>query len=174
MLILFSMKTRFLFSASRQHNHHCTLSVITMDLATIQDWTRMEQERHMAPYHLSAINAIAICLNGSETPHAAALMITKIYDSCVEQPLENSDSGRVQGFWVILCDAARIFGSAQSRLIDLVHEISTQPDVLATDGLLAKDTNGMIYWRDVPGLPYALSDDALCMCTRSAGIAAPS
>jgi hypothetical protein len=134
-------------------------SVIPMDLATIQDWTKNERERRTAADHLSAINTIATCLNGSESPNAVAVMITAIY---VEKPVKNGDSNRVQDFWIILCDAARIFGSTQSRLIDPVHEISTQPDVYATDGSLAKDPNGMVYWRDVPGLSYALCDDALC------------
>jgi hypothetical protein len=103
-----------------------------------------------------------MCLDSRKSPHAVAVMITRIYSSYVEQPLKTSDGNRVQGFWVILCDAVRIFGSAQSRLIGLVYEISTQPDVYATDGSLAKDTDGMVYWRDLPGLPYALCEDALC------------
>jgi hypothetical protein len=133
-----------------------------MDLADIQDWIKTRRERITAPDHLSAIDALAVCLDGSESPSAVAVIITKAYSSYVGQPLKNSDSDRVQSFWVMLCDAARMFGSAQSRLIDLLHEMSKQPDVYATDGSLAKTTSGMVYWRDLPGLPFALCDDALC------------
>jgi hypothetical protein len=36
-----------------------------------------------------------------------------------------------------------------------------QPDTYVTDGSLAKDPNGRFYWRGLPGLPFALCDDAL-------------
>jgi hypothetical protein len=134
-----------------------------MDTADIQDWIKTRRERVTAPDHLSAIDALAICLNGNGPPNAIATSITKAYSSYVEQPLKNSESDRVQSFWVLLCDAARMFGSAQSRLIDLLHEMSKQPDIYATDG--SKTTGGMVYWRDLPGLPFALCDDALCPFT---------
>jgi hypothetical protein len=133
-----------------------------MDLVDIQDWIKIRRERITAPDHLSAIDALAMCLDGSEPPSTIAAFVTKAYSSYVEQPLKNSDSDRVQSFWVMLCDAARMFGSAQSRLIDLLREVSTQPDIYATDGLLAETTSGSVYWRDLPGLPFALCDDALC------------
>jgi hypothetical protein len=135
-----------------------------MDLADIQDWIKTRRERITAPDHLNAIDALAMSLNGSKPPSAIAAIITKAHSSYVEQPLKNSDNDRVQSFWVMLCDAARMFRSAQSRLIDLLHEMSTQPDIKATDGSLAKTASGMVYWRDLPGLPFALCDDALCSC----------
>jgi hypothetical protein len=103
-------------------------------------------------------------LNGSGSPSAAGAMITKSYGNYVKQPLKNSGNNRVYPFWVTLCDAARAFGSAQSRrrLIDLLHEISTQPDISNTDGSSSTDPNGSIYWRDLPGLPFALCDELLC------------
>lgn len=52
-----------------------------MDLATIQDWTKNERERSTAADHLSAINTIATCLNGSESPNAVAVMIIAIYSN---------------------------------------------------------------------------------------------
>jgi len=133
-----------------------------MDLETVQDWTKARREYLTAPDHLSAIDALVMLLNGSEAPGAAAAIITRAYSNYVEQPVKDSDSDRVQRFWGILCDAARTFGLAQSRLIDLLHEISTQPDMKAADESLAKDPNGLIYWRDLPGWPFALCDDALC------------
>jgi hypothetical protein len=133
-----------------------------MDLAVIQDWIEIRRERITAPDHLDAINALAMCLDGSESPSAVAVIITKAYSSYVGQPLKNSDNDRVQSFWVMLCDAARMFGSAQSRLVELLYEMSSQPDIYATDGSLAKTTSGMVYWRDLPGFPFALCDDALC------------
>jgi hypothetical protein len=132
-----------------------------MDLATVQDWTRSTRERLTVSDHLNAIDALPVLLNGSEPPSAAAAIITKAYRDYVEQSLKNSDSDRVQRFWGIFCDAARTFGSAQSLLIDLLHGISTQPDMYTTDGSLAKDSNGRFYWRGLPGLPFALCDDAL-------------
>lgn len=132
-----------------------------MDLATVQDWTKSTREHFTASDHLDAIDALIKLLNGSESPSATAATITKAYSNYVEQPMKNSDSDRVQRFWGIFCDAARTFGSAHSRLIDLLHEISTEPDTQATDGSSTIDPNGRIYWRDLPGLPFALCDDAL-------------
>jgi hypothetical protein len=149
-------------SLLQEHSQPRTSPIIAMDLADIQDWIKIRRERITAPDHLSAIDALAMCLNGSEPPNAVAAIITKAYSTYVEQPLKNSDSDRVQGFWVMLCDAARMFESAQSRLIGLLHELSRQPDIYTTDGSLAKTPSGMVYWRDLPGLPFALCDDALC------------
>jgi len=136
-----------------------------MDLAATQDWIKERRERTTAPDHVSAIDALAMTLNGSESPSATAAMIAKSYGSYAGQPLKNSDSSRVYPFWATLCDAARSFGSAQGRLIDLLHELSTQPDTSGTDGSSSStiDPNdGSIYWRDLPGLPFALCDELLC------------
>jgi hypothetical protein len=138
-----------------------------MDLADIQDWIKDRRERLTASDHLTAIDALAMSLNGSESPSAIAVIITTAYSSYVEQPLKTSDSeriDRVKFFWSTLCDTARTFGSAHSRLIDLLHEISKQPDVYATDGSLERAPGGVVYWRDLPGFPFALCDDALCPC----------
>jgi hypothetical protein len=118
-----------------------------MDLAAIQDWAKERRERTTASDHVSAIDALAMTLDGSESPIAVAAMITKSYGSYVEQPLKNSDGNRVYPFWVTLCDAARTFGSAQGRLIDLLHAILMQPDTNATDGSSLTDPTGSIYWR---------------------------
>jgi hypothetical protein len=104
-------------------------------------------------------------LNGSESPSAVADIITTAYSSYVEQPLETSVGeriDRVKLFWSTLCDAARTFGSAHSRLIDLLYEMSKQPDTYSTDGSLAKTPGGMVYWQDLPGFPFYLCDDGLC------------
>jgi hypothetical protein len=135
-----------------------------MDLTAIQDWTKERRERTTASDHVSAIDALGMTLTGSDSPSTAAAMITKSYGNYVEQPLKNSENNRVYPFWVMLCDAARAFGSEQSRrrLIDILHEISTQPDISNTDGSSSTDPNGYIYWRDLPGLPFALCDELLC------------
>jgi hypothetical protein len=137
--------------------------VIVMDLADIKDWIKDRRERLTASDHLTAIDALAMSLNGSESPSVIAAIITTAYSSYVEQPLKTSEGDRVLYFWAILCDAARTFGSAHSRLVDLLHEISKQPDVYATDGSLARAPGGVVYWRDLPGFPFALCDDALCL-----------
>jgi len=135
-----------------------------MDLAAIPNWMRERRGRTTASDHVGAINALAMTLNGSDSPSATAAMITESCREYVEQPLKKSENNRVYPFWVTLCDAARAFGSAQSRrrLIDLLHEVSTQPDVSTTDGSSSTDPNGSIYWRDLPGLPFALCDELLC------------
>jgi hypothetical protein len=160
-LALFGTKLRLLFATSRLDNYRHTFTVVTMDLATVQDWNKSTREHLKASDHLDAIDALITLINDSKSPSAAAAIITKAYSNYVEQPLEDSESDRVQRFWGILCDAARTFGSAQKRLIDLLYEISTQPEVKATDRSIAKDRNGRIYWRHLPGLPFALCDDAL-------------
>jgi hypothetical protein len=133
-----------------------------MDLAAKHEWIKERRERMTASDHVSAIDALAMTLNGSESPSAAAAMITKSYCNYVEHPLKNGGSNRVYPFWVRLCDAARAFGSAQGRLIDLLQEMSTQPDISGTDGSSSLEPNGSIYWRDLPGLPFALCDELLC------------
>jgi hypothetical protein len=122
------------------------------------------RERTTASDHIRAIDALAMTLNGSESPIAAAAIITKSYCGYVEQSLKNIENNRVYPFWVTLCDAARAFGSAQSRhrLIDLLHGMSTQPDTRDTSGSLSTEPNGSVYWRDLPGLPFALCDELLC------------
>ncbi|KAM0709969.1 hypothetical protein Q7P35_002331 [Cladosporium inversicolor] len=132
-----------------------------MGLATLEDWAKPKRERLMALNHICAFDALVTLLDGSVAPFDAADTITESYRNYVEQPLKNSENDRVQRFWRILCDAARTFVSAQSRLVDVLHEVSTQPDVIAVDELLSKDSKGMIYWRDLPGFPFALCDDAL-------------
>jgi hypothetical protein len=133
-----------------------------MDLADIQDWMKERRERTTASDHVSAIGALAMTLNGSDSPSAAAAMITKSYSRYVGQPAKNNDGNSVYPFWVTLCDAARAFGAAQGRLIDLLHKISTQPDISGTDGSPSTGPNGSIYWRDLPRLPFALCDELLC------------
>lgn len=139
-----------------------------MDLTTVQDWMKERRERTTASDHVNAIDALALTLDGSKSPNAAAATITKSYGNCIEQPLKNNDSNmnnRVYPFWVTLCDTARAFGSAQSRgrLIDLLHEMSSQPDISSADGSSSlNDPNDLIYWRDLPGLPFALCDELLC------------
>jgi hypothetical protein len=135
-----------------------------MVLAAIQDWTKERRERTTASDHVSAIDALAMTLTGSDSPSTAAAMITKSYGNYVEQPLKNCENNRVYPFWVTLCDAARAFGSAQSRrrLIDLLREMSTQPDICVTDVSPSTELNGSIYWQDLPGLPFALCDELLC------------
>jgi hypothetical protein len=160
-LAFLGTKLEITFAASKYYRHHHTFPVIEMDLATVQDWTKSRRDQLTASDYLAAIDALAMLLDGSESPSATAATITRAYSHYVEQPLKNSDSDRVQRFWGIFCDAARTFGSAQSRLIGLLHEISMQPDMKTTDGSLAKAPNGRIYWRDLPGLPFALCDDAL-------------
>lgn len=113
-----------------------------MDLATIQDWTKGRRELVTTPDHLDAITALATSLNGSEPPGAVAAMIKKAYGSHVEQ-------GKVQVFWGMFCDAVRTFGPAQSRLVDLLYEMSNQSDVVASDGSSAKDSDSMICWHQV-------------------------
>jgi hypothetical protein len=133
-----------------------------MDLADIQDWMKERRERTTVSDHVSAIDALTMTINGSESPSAAAAMVTKSYGRYVEQPAKNNDGNSVYPFWVTLCDAARAFGSAQGRLIDLLHEMSTQPDISDTNGSPPTDPNGSMYWRDLPRLPFALCDELLC------------
>ena len=77
-----------------------------MDLAALQDWMKERRECNTASDHVSAIDALALTLDGSEPPSATAAMIKKSYGS--------HDSNRVYPFWVTLCDAARAFGSAHA------------------------------------------------------------
>jgi hypothetical protein len=142
---------------STTHDNHHAFPLIAMDLTVTQDWTKARRERLTSPDHLSALDAIAMVLSGSQSPSAAAAVVTKAYASYVERPLKNSGSSRLGPFWGMLCDAVREFGSAHSRLLDLLHEISTHD----ANGSSAKDSFGVIYWRDLPGFPYALCDDAI-------------
>jgi hypothetical protein len=136
-----------------------------MDLADIQDWMKERRERLTASDHLTAIDALAMSLNGSESPSAIAAIITIAYSSYVKRPPKTSDGeriDRVKYFWSTLCDAARTFGSAHSRLIDLLYEMSKRPGMNTADGSSAKSPGGMVYWRDLPGVSFHLCDDALC------------
>jgi hypothetical protein len=48
------------------------------------------------------------------------------------------------------------------RLIDLLKEISRQPDVKTPDGSVKMHRGCEAYWRDVPGWEHGFAEELLC------------
>lgn len=128
----------------------------------MQDWASTKRQGTDDPDHTRAIEGLSMLLNHRQTPAATASIITAAYEDHVKESPKTSCEDKVFAFWALyMCDTIRAFGSAQEILIDLLEEMSRQPDVKTADGSLAMKLNGAIYWRDLPGWPFALCDQAL-------------
>lgn len=132
-----------------------------MDLTSLQDWTTAKRATTDDPDHRRAFDGLALLLSNQASPAMAATTITEAYESFIKDTPITHDNDKISVFWALfLCDAIRTFGSAHQRLVELLREVSKQPDVTMTDGSLAKHSNGAVYWRDLPGWPLQLCEVA--------------
>ena len=114
--------------------------------------------------HLEAADALGALLSGEATPEDTAKIITMIYEVPLKKKKESAYTDEHEKpfyFWDHhLCDAISRFGNnelQERRLLQLLDEISKQPDVTTSNGSV-KEYSGRVYWRDLPGLTGHLID----------------
>lgn len=147
-------------------------------MMSVQDWSETWRETTGYPNEIQAIEALALLLDGKVSAPETAKTITMTYErsiragmvQCPEETVSITDS--VTDFWEReMCDAIRTFGNVDTheRLMDLLVEISRQPDILDPRGRqvmhAGKHGRDSVYWSGVPGWESALV--ALGLCTLS-------
>lgn len=114
--------------------------------------------------HLEAADALGALLSGEATPEDTAKIITMIYEVSLKKKKESAYTNEHEKtfyFWDHhLCNAISRFGSdelQERRLLQLLDEISKQPNVTASNGCV-KEYSARVYWHDLPGLSGHLID----------------
>ena len=118
--------------------------------------------------HIKAADALTLLLNGEADADNTAERITKIYEADLKRNNGSTYAdghNKVYEFWMNhMCNAILKFGNSvvHQRLIELLEEISRQPEVRTPDGCEKMYEGCEVYWRDVPGWEYSFADDILC------------
>ena len=123
---------------------------------TVQDWANAMKARADNTNHHLAIDALASLLDDKTSSSDAAGRITTAYEEPIKDLSNPDDFGNdVSIFYALYsCDAIRTFGDASGHLVDLLVEISKQPNIKHIDGSSVKQRNGSVYWRDLPSWSY--------------------
>jgi hypothetical protein len=135
---------------------------------SVQDWKKAVHAQTEDPDHVQAAEALALLLNGEAAACDTAKGITMIYEADLERNNGSTYAdghNKVYGFWTNhMCNAILKFDSivVQQRVVELLIEISKQPDVKTPDGSVKMHDGHEVYWRDVPGWEYNFADDILC------------
>jgi hypothetical protein len=168
--------------ATRTSAHHCDLvgrplsftyyrppssptSIVIME--SVQSYVEKVREHTEDPDHLRANEALASLVEGRTSPADTANIITSIYAASLESDRKMPKSDRCSKFHEFWAPNFSDFvrhhsrGEAQERLIDLLVEISRQPDLRYKDGSAAMDDAGHVYWRDLPGWNFHFADEGL-------------
>lgn len=103
-------------------------------MESVQDWAKRERENTREPEQLQFIEALALLLEGKTSPLATAKTVTAICESPMAKyrgRYEDEPDDRAYQLGWLICGAISTFGSAESRdrLVSLLVEIPTQPDV---------------------------------------------
>ena len=118
--------------------------------------------------HVKVADALALLLNGEAVAGDTAERISKIYEADLKRNNGSTYAdgyNKVYEFWMNhMCNAILKFGSSvvHQRLIELLKEISKQPETKTPDGCVKMHEGCEVYWRDVPGWEYSFADDILC------------
>jgi hypothetical protein len=136
---------------------------------SVEDYIQKVREHCSEPDDLQANEALALLLKGEASPAETAKIITAIYEPSLKAG-QGTPTGhlyyknKVWEFWGLsLSEVIREFGSAemQARLFDLLVEISRQPNLTYADGSPIVEGSGEVYWKDLPGWSFALTEDVL-------------
>lgn len=138
-------------------------------MESVEDYMKKVHEYTTDADHLQANVALALFLEGEVSTAETAKTITTIYEPSLQagQGIPNDHlwyKTKVHEFWgESLSTIIREFGSAeaQARLIDLLVEISRQPDLTYADGTPIVELNGEMYWKDLPGWSFGFTEDGL-------------
>jgi hypothetical protein len=131
-------------------------------MKSVQEFTRGFRDDTQDADHLQAGDALALLLSGEADADDTAKSITMIYDVSLKRNngfTHNDEYNKVRYFWMRhMCGAIYTFGddAIQERLIDLLTEISKQPEVKCPDGSTKMHCGVQIYWRDLPGRSFEL------------------
>jgi hypothetical protein len=135
----------------------------------VEEYMQKVREHTSEPDHLQANEALVLLLKGEASPAKTARTITAVYEPSLKagQGIPTDHlwyKNKVFEFWGLTFSAiVREFGSAeeQERLIDLLVEISRQPDLTYADGSPIVERNGEVYWKDLPGWNFGFTEDGL-------------
>lgn len=115
--------------------------------------------------HHQAIDALALLLENQESPADTAKAFTMVYENSIktaDRPTNVDSRNKVHTFWALwMCDAIRTFEGASKRLVDLLVEVSRQPDIIGIDRSPKKHIDGSIYWRDLPSWSFDFAEHGL-------------
>lgn len=136
---------------------------------SVEEYMQKVRELTSERDHLQANEALALLLKGEASPAKTARTITAIYEPSLKagQGIPTHHlwyKNRVFEFWGLsFSTVIREFGSAeeQARLIDLLVEISRQPDLTYADGSPIVERTGEMYWKDLPGWSFGFTEDGL-------------
>lgn len=135
-----------------------------MDVITVDEWKRAALSNTTASdtHHMQSLNTLCSMFQRHITPSEAAQAITNAHEPYAKQRQKNSDDDRITHFWALfICDAIRKLGSSHEILLQLLEEMASQPDAIATDSTVATSPAGANYWRDLPGMPWEIYEQAL-------------
>ena len=134
---------------------------------SIEAWadTARRCEYRQGVEHQSAIDTVAILLQGHIDVKSAANTIASNYEPLLKQGLNPSPVGTL---WDIICDAARVFGNQKAIaacLVSLLNSISDLKDVTNDHGNVITPASSSIgiYWRDLPELTMVFRESAIGM-----------
>ena len=130
-------------------------------MTTIQQFTEGIREFTHDRDHIEAADALVQLLSGTATVEDTAKIITMIYEPSLEENPDGTwmnEHNKIFYFWGHHIDSAvRSFCGdevQEQRLVDLLVDMSKQPDVRNSDGSLKKFANVLVYWHDLPGLSF--------------------
>lgn len=175
-----------LASASLNHSPRLALGSDVLDASqltmllpaatstSVQDWLDEQRRQEGDPKHIQAVEALALLLENKASPPETARSITTTYEPTVRAMVaraSGSDSyhNKLYSFWALyFCGTVQTFGNIDTheRLIDLLVEISRQPDLLDEDGEPVTGYRDSVYWSDVPDWNRAFVEDGLCDVSR--------
>lgn len=117
------------------------------------------------PDHHEAADALAALLSGVASAEDTAKSITMMYEVSLKKSNESTwedERNKPFYFWGLhMWRAIRAFGDDEvqaRRLLDLLEEMSRQPDVINSDGSVKLHAELQIYWRDLPGWSFHLME----------------
>jgi len=135
---------------------------------SVQDWKKAVLALTDDSDQIQAADALALLLNGEADADDTARSITMIFEVDLKRNNGSTHAdchNKVYEFWTNhMLLAILKFGSTvvNQRLIDLLKEISKQPDVKTPDGSVKTHGRYEAYWRDVPGWEYSFAEELLC------------
>lgn len=138
-------------------------------MVSLEDWKTAKCADIEDTDHIQAIETLASLLEGDLSPADAAKAITTTYEPSLKaiggsstEPLWYNN--KVSEFWgIYMSNAVRCFGNieAQEQLMNLLTEISQQPDLEDDDGVVVTSIDHHVYWNDLPGWDRHFTDDGL-------------
>jgi hypothetical protein len=155
------------FSCTHHRSPASATSVANME--SVQSYMEKVREHTKDPDHLRATEALASLVEGESSPADTAKIITTTYVSSLrsDRSVPKGDRwsySKFHEFWGrTFSDFVRHHsgGEAQGPLINLLAEVSRQPDLKYEDGSVVTTDAGQVYWRDLPGWIFHFADEGL-------------